>query len=776
MFKEVVKELNWGGHTLTLKTGKVARQSDGAVVASMGDTVVLCTAVSAPQAKEDASFFPLTVHYREMAFAAGKFPGGYKKREGQASEREVLVSRLIDRPLRPLFDPGFLNETQVICTVLSYDPMFCSDVVALIGASAALSLSGAPLLHVVGAAKVGLIDEKYILNPSISDLEKSKLDLVVAGTDSSVMMVESEAHELNEDEMLKAIEFGHNQMQPVIQMIEELKKEAGKATRIVQSLETEDLTKAIIKDFGDQIESSYKIKEKHLRYNALSKIDLDIKNKFQEEYAAVKIGLALAEAKSQIVRSFMLSTKTRIDGRKPEEIRPITSEITFLPRAHGSSLFTRGETQALVATTLGSTQDEQMVESLEGDNRDRFLLHYIFPAYSVGETFPFRAPGRREVGHGKLAWRAINPVLPTKENFPYSIRVVSEITESNGSSSMATVCGASMALMDAGVPIKSPVAGIAMGLVKESEKYIILSDIMGDEDYIGDMDFKVAGTSKGITALQMDIKITGINLAIMKEALAQAHEGRNHIILKMEEAITEHKDLSEYAPQITTINVPKDKIREIIGSGGRVIKDLCEVSGAKIDIDDDGLVKIAAVGKDKIQIALDKIKAIIYEPQIGDVLEGVVVKILDSGAFISIPGGKDGYLHISEISQDRVKSVDDVLSQDMKVKVKIIDFDRGKVKVSIKALTQNGDYAPRNQSNEGGFPKRRSSDRDASSPRRDSRDSGDSRGFKSDNSGDKEYNTSKPRPRFGSKPNDRGGTRKPKSRNTSEVRERKFFN
>ncbi|NDB81683.1 MAG: polyribonucleotide nucleotidyltransferase [Alphaproteobacteria bacterium] len=785
MFKEIIKEINWGGQTLTLKTGKIARQADGAVVASMGDTVVLCTTVSSMEAKEDVAFFPLTVHYREMLSAAGKFPGGYKKREGQATEREILVSRLIDRPIRPLFDRAFFNDTQVICTVLSYDPKFCSEIIALIGASAALAISGAPFLDIVGAAKVGFINGEYTLNPSNEDLEKSKLDLVVAGTETSVMMVESEANQLSEDQMLGAIEFGHKQMQPVIAMIEELKKEVGKQPKNIIPRGIEDLKNTIIKDFSSDIISAYKIKEKLTRYEKLNTINKDVTQKFQEEFNGTKIFLALEEAKAEIVRSSMLSSKVRIDGRGLDEIRKIECETAILPRAHGSSLFTRGETQALVSTTLGTTQDEQIVEGLDKEIRERFLLHYIFPPYSVGEASPFRAPGRREIGHGKLAWRALNPVLPSREEFPYAMRIISEITESNGSSSMATVCGASMALMNAGVPIKAQVAGIAMGLVKEGENYIVLSDIMGDEDHLGDMDFKVAGTHAGITALQMDIKVTGINIEIMKVALAQAHAGRKHIISAMESAITSHEKMSEYAPQIVTLTVPKDKIREIIGPGGRIIKEICEISGAKLDIDDDGLVKISAVGKDKIDIALGKIKAIIYEPQVGDILNGTVVKILESGAFISVAGGKDGYLHISEISHERVRSVSESLSEGMKVKVKIIDFDRGKIKVSMKALIPNAggsesDGPRESKPYRSGNTDSRNSSRDTNGqdqkyPRRSSGGSRDG-GPRGGDRDSRPPRHNKPRTDYrkteGS--SDRSSPKRANSNN--EVRERKFFN
>ena len=686
MFKEIIKEINWGDGTLTLKTGKIARQSDGAVLVCMGDSVVLCTAVSAKVAKPDMTFFPLTVHYREMAFAAGKIPGGFHKREGRASEREVLVSRLIDRPIRPLFHPAFFNETQVICTVLSHDPRYCSDILALVGASAALALSGVPYMHVIAAAKVGFVDGEFILNPSHETLAKSKLDLVVAGTKTSVMMVESEAHELSEEQMLGAVEFGHKAMQPVIDMIEEMAKESGKTKWNLPDLGIEKLIEAIIAESSKAVEEAYLILEKRVRYGKLDMIFESLSQKYLEEYGALKLGIAFDEVKSRVVRGKMLSQKVRIDGRASDEIRQIECETGILPRAHGSGLFTRGETQGLIAVTLGTGQDEQMYESLDGEGKDRFMLNYIFPPYSVGEHTPFRAPGRREIGHGKLAWRAINPVLPTKDEFPYSFRVVSEITESNGSSSMATVCGASIALMDAGVPLKAPVAGIAMGLIKEDDNYMILSDIMADEDHLGDMDFKVAGTKEGVTALQMDIKVTGINFEIMKIALAQAKKGRDHILGKMSSAITEHNGaLSKHAPQIVKIQIDKDKIRELIGPGGKVIKEICEVSGAKIDISDDGMVQVSAIGQDKIDIAMARIKLITFEPEVGEIVEGTIVKILESGAFVNIPGGKDGYLHISEVSKERIASIEDHLSVGAKVKVKIIGFEKGKIKVSIKA-------------------------------------------------------------------------------------------
>ncbi len=721
MFKEIIKEINWGTGMLQLKTGKIARQADGAVLVCMGDTVVLCTAVSAKEAKPDMTFFPLTVHYREMAFAAGKIPGGFHKREGRASEREVLVSRLIDRPIRPLFHPGFFNETQVICTVLSHDPRYCSDILAMIGASAALAISGVPYTSVIAAAKVGFVDGEFILNPSHEILASSKLDLVVAGTNTSVMMVESEAHELSETQMLDAVEFGHSAMQPVIEMIEELAKEVGKTKWALPDLGIENLIENIIKDSGKEIEEAYHIIEKRVRYGKLDMIYEPLRQKYEEEYGALKLGIAFEEVKSRIVREAILSKKVRIDNRKAEEIRPIECEIGILPRAHGSSLFTRGETQGLIAVTLGTGQDEQMYESLDAEGKERFMLNYIFPPYSVGEHTPFKAPGRREIGHGKLAWRSINPMLPTKEEFPYSFRVVSEITESNGSSSMATVCGASMALMNAGVPLKSPVAGIAMGLIKEKDDYIVLSDIMADEDHLGDMDFKVAGTKDGITALQMDIKVAGINFEIMKIALAQAKKGREHILGKMSSAITEHSGaLSKHAPQIVKIQIDKDKIRELIGPGGKVIKEICEVSGAKIDISDDGLVQVSAIGQDKIDIALARIKLITFEPEVGEIVEGTIVKILESGAFVNIPGGKDGFLHISEVSKERIASIADHLTVGEKVKVKIIGFEKGKIKVSIKAtLGESTDTAPTEKKT----PEHGKEERNAREPKREGRNS-----------------------------------------------------
>lgn len=687
MFKEIVKEIEWGNAKITLKTGKIARQSDGAVMISMGDSVVLCTAVSNREAKPDASFFPLTVHYREMFYSAGKIPGGYIKREGKASDKETLTSRLIDRPIRPLFHEAFFNETQVICTVFSHDQNYSTDILAMIGASAALAISGVPFMDVIAAARVGYINGEYILNPSLDEMNESKLDLVVAGTESSVMMVESEASELSEDEMLSAVKFGHDKMQPIINLIKDFANEAGKPKWELPNLGIENLIQDIISEHNDNIIENYKILGKKERNSKLAEIHKIVLEKHQEQFGALKVYLAFEEVKSRIVRKDIIKNKKRIDNRTPETVRPIVCEAGFLPKTHGSSLFTRGETQALVVTTLGSNQDEQIVEGLSGETRQRFMLQYIFPPYSVGEASPMRAPGRRETGHGKLAWRALNPVLPSKAEFPYTMRVVSEITDCNGSSSMATVCGASMALMDAGVPIKSPVAGIAMGLVKEQDDYVILSDIIGDEDHLGDIDFKVAGTKDGITSLQMDVKVNGINFGIMQGALKQAKDGRLHILSKMSEAIKQHRsELSPYAPQIKQVKIDKEKIRELIGPGGKVIREICEVSGTKIDISEDGVVSIAAVGNESMQIALERIRAITYEPTVGDILAGSVVKIIEAGAFINIAGGKDGFLHISEICNERISDINSHLTVGQSVKVKVIGFDKGKVKLSIKAL------------------------------------------------------------------------------------------
>ncbi len=693
MFEEITKTIELGGKTLELTTGKIARQADGAVMVKMGGTVLLCTAVSAKEAKEGIGFFPLTVHYKEMAFAAGKIPGGFFKREGKGSEKEVLVSRLIDRPIRPLFHPAFLNETQVICTVLSHDPECNSDILAIIGASAALALSAAPYQHIVAASRVGLVDDKFILNPSFNQLKTSKLDLVVAGTDTSVMMVESEADLLSEEQMLEAIEFGHKSLQPVIELINDLVKIAGKPKLQPTELFPTSLKEQISSIVQEDIKNAFSIKLKQERLLAVKHVYDTIKRHFAEDIANnnltnSQIEFALKEVASEVLRQDVLKKNIRIDGRKPEDIRNIACEVAILPKTHGSSLFTRGETQSLVVTTLGTGQDEQIVDSLDGEYKERFMLNYIFPPYSVGEATPVRAPGRREIGHGKLAWRAINRMLPTKEQFPYSIRVVSEITACNGSSSMATICGSSMALMDAGVPIKTPIAGIAMGLIKEGDKFVILSDIIGDEDNLGDMDFKVAGGTEGITALQMDIKISGVTFEIMKHALVQAKIGRVHILQEMDKAINKtNNNISQYAPCIHSFKIDKDKIRDVIGPGGKVIREICDTTSAKIDISDDGNVTVSAVGKEKLDMAIAKIKLIAIEPEIGGIFNGTVVKILDSGAFINYLGNRDGFIHISEISKERIESVSSVLKHGDIVKVKLIGFDnKGKAKLTIKNI------------------------------------------------------------------------------------------
>lgn len=693
MFEEITKTIEWGGYNLELSTGKVARQADGAVMVKMGGSVLLCTAVSAKDVKEGIGFFPLTVHYKEMAFAAGKIPGGFFKREGKGSEKEVLVSRLIDRPIRPLFHPAFLNETQVICTVFSYDPAHNTDILAIIGASAALALSGAPYEDIVAASRVGLINDKFVLNPSFEQLKNSRLDLVVAGTDSSVMMVESEADLLSEELVLEAIEFGHKAFQPVIKLINELVHVAGKPKLQLNDLYPNSLKEKIKELVQDDIKQAFSIKLKQERALAVKHIADKVVKHFADDIENntlinAQLTFALKAVESDVLRQDVLKRNFRIDGRKPDDVRQISCEVAVLPKTHGSSLFSRGETQSLVVATLGTGQDEQMVDSLDGEYKERFMLNYIFPPYCVGEATPVRAPGRREIGHSKLAWRAINPVLPTKEQFPYSIRVVSEITSCNGSSSMATVCGGSMALMDAGVPIKTPIAGIAMGLIKEGDEFVILSDIMGDEDNLGDMDFKVAGSNEGITSLQMDIKTSGVTFAIMKNALVQARVGRIHILDQMHKAISQaNNKVSQYAPCIISFKIDKDKIRDVIGPGGKVIREICETTGAKIDIADDGNVSVSAVGQEKLDLAVEKIKSIVFEPEIGGIFNGTVVKILDSGAFVNYLGNRDGFVHISEISQERIESVSSVLTHGDIVKVRLIGFDnKGKAKLTIKNL------------------------------------------------------------------------------------------
>ena len=693
MFNYFRKELDWGGRKLILETGKIARQADGAVLARYGDTIVLCTAVGVHTTKPGQDFFPLTVNYQEKAFAAGKIPGGFFKREGRPSEKEVLVSRLIDRPIRPLFPQGFRNEVQIIATVLSHDLENDPDVVALIGCSAALTLSGIPFFGPIAAARVGYIDGKYVLNPTAEQMGSTKLDLVVAGTAEGVLMVESEAHELSEEVMLGAVTFGHTGFQPVIQAIIELAERAAKEPwPLVEPTEAETALGARVDALArGAITEAYQEKVKQVRYEKVGAA----KKAATETLAAEGLDLEKVRAKfkdleSDIVRNAILDTGLRIDGRDTKTVRQIVAEVGVLPRAHGSALFTRGETQALCVATLGTGQDEQIIDALEGESRSHFMLHYNFPPYSVGEAGRMGSPGRREIGHGKLAWRAIRPILPAKEQFPYTLRVVSEITESNGSSSMATVCGSSLALMDAGVPLTRPVAGIAMGLIKEDRGFAVLSDILGDEDHLGDMDFKVAGTEQGITSLQMDLKITSITPEIMQIALAQARDGRLHILGEMAKAITGARDdVAATAPRITIITVPKDKIREVIGTGGKVIREIVEQTKCKIDIDDDGTIKIAAVDTAQAQQAIDWIRGIVAEPEIGVVYHGKVVKTADFGAFVNFLGSKDGLVHISELQQGRVNKTTDVVNMGDAVKVKVIGFDeRGKVKLSMRVVDQ----------------------------------------------------------------------------------------
>jgi polyribonucleotide nucleotidyltransferase len=692
MFEIFRKEVMWGGRRLILETGKIARQADGAVMATYGETTVLCTAVASRSAKPGQDFFPLTVNYQEKTFAAGKIPGGFFKREGRPSEKETLVSRLIDRPIRPLFAPGFLNETQVVCTVLSHDLENDPDIVALVGASAALTLSGIPFFGPIAGARVGYVDGNYVLNPKVEDLAKSSLDLVVAGTGEGVLMVESEAKELPEDVMLGAVMFGHKHFQPVIQAIIELAEVAAKEPwqPPAKSEKYENIKAQLKAGWWDDIASAYAEVSKQARSNKLDAAKNRIMDVFTDPNDAAVALKLFKDLEKDIVRSAILKTGKRIDGRDTKTVRPIVSEVGILPRAHGSALFTRGETQALAVTTLGTGQDEQIIDALDGEYRSNFMLHYNFPPYSTGEAKRMGSPGRREIGHGKLAWRAVRPLLPPKESFPYTIRVVSEITESNGSSSMASVCGASLSLMDAGVPLKAPVAGIAMGLIKETDGFAVLSDILGDEDHLGDMDFKVAGTTGGVTALQMDIKITSITEEIMKIALGQAKDGRLHILGEMSKALTDAREgVSSNAPRITTITIPKDKIREVIGSGGKVIREICEVTGAKIDIEDDGTIKVAAVDGDAAKAAIDWIRGIVAEPELGIIYNGKVVKVVDFGAFVNFLGAKDGLVHISELAPQRVGKVADVVKVGDQVKVKVLGFDdRGKVKLSMKQVDQ----------------------------------------------------------------------------------------
>ncbi len=691
MFQIFRKELEWEGKKLVLETGKIARQADGAVLASIGETTVLCTVVVAKSAKPGQDFFPLTVNYQEKSFAAGKIPGGFFKREGRPSEKETLVSRLIDRPVRPLFVKGFLNEVQVICTVLSHDMENDPDIVSMIGASAALTISGAPFMGPIGAIRVGMINDNFIFNPTINEVKKSTLDLVVAGTNEGVLMVESEAKELTEEKMLEAVNLGHEKLKPVINAIINLAETcANEPLPVPEISEDDQKLHKILKPINKKISAAYKVKDKTERHEALKKLKDESIELCGEDFEENKILTIFKEIESEIVRGSILKTGKRIDGRDTKTVRPIVSEVGVLPRTHGSALFTRGETQALVVATLGTGSDEQIVDALEGESKSRFMLHYNFPPFSVGEVGRTGSPGRREIGHGKLAWRSLNPVLPEHNEFPYTIRLVSEITESNGSSSMATVCGSSLAMMDAGVVLPNPVAGIAMGLIKEGKEFAVLSDILGDEDHLGDMDFKVAGTQTGITSLQMDIKITSITKEIMEIALNQAKDGRIHILKEMSKAINAPREnLAETAPKIFRMSVALEKIRDVIGSGGKVIREICEVSGAKVDIDDDGSITISAIDSFSIEKAKKMIEDIVAEPEKGVIYKGKVVKTVDFGAFVNFLGAKDGLVHISELQNERTEKTTDVCKENDEVYVKVIGFDdRGKVKLSMKRVDQ----------------------------------------------------------------------------------------
>ncbi len=696
MFNHHKVEIEWGGRPLILETGKIARQADGAVLATYGETVVLATVVSQKEPKAGFDFFPLTVNYQEKTFAAGKIPGGYFKREGRPSEKETLVSRLIDRPIRPLFAEGYKNDTQIVVTVLQHDLENDPDILSIVATSAALTLSGVPFMGPIGGARVGYVNGEYVLNPHIDVMPESKLDLVVAGTDAAVLMVESEAQELPEDVMLGAVMFGHKGFQPVIDAIIKLAEVAAKEPRDHQVKDLSELEKTMLGLVEDELRAAYKNVDKQARYAAVDAAKAKVKATLLPEgaeettWTSEQVATVFKELQAKIVRWNILDTASRIDGRDLSTVRKIVSEVGVLPRTHGSALFTRGETQALVVATLGTGEDEQYVDSLTGMYKEKFLLHYNFPPYSVGETGRMGSPGRREIGHGKLAWRAIRPMLPSAEQFPYTLRVVSEITESNGSSSMATVCGTSLALMDAGVPLAKPVAGIAMGLIKEGERFAVLSDILGDEDHLGDMDFKVAGTRDGITSLQMDIKISGITEEIMKVALDQAKGGRQHILGEMANALSGARaELGEFAPRIEVMHIPTDKIRDVIGSGGKVIREIVEKTGAKINIEDDGTVKIASSNAKEIEAAKKWIHTIVAEPEVGEIYEGTVVKTADFGAFVNFFGPKDGLVHISQLADARVQKTTDVVKEGDKVYVKLMGFDeRGKVRLSMKVVDQ----------------------------------------------------------------------------------------
>ena len=694
MLNKQTVEIEWAGRPLRLETGRIARQADGAVLATYGETSVLATVVVAKEEKPGVDFFPLTVNYQEKTFAAGKIPGGYFKREGRPTEKETLTSRLIDRPIRPLFAPGFKNETQIIVTVLSHDLENDPDIVAMVATSAALTISGVPFLGPIGAARVGYIEGKYVLNPMIDEMSESSLDLVVAGSSDAVLMVESEAKELPEEVMLGAVINGQQHFKPVIDAIVRLAERTAKEPWELKIKEDNELLARVRELTEAELREAYAIAGKQERHNHVAavkqKVVAALVPEDDDRTKAPQVASAFKEAEKEVVRSSILESSRRIDGRDLHTVRPIVCEVGILPRTHGSALFTRGETQALAVATLGTGEDEQYVDALQGTYKETFMLHYNFPPYSVGEVGRLGSPGRREIGHGKLAWRAIHPVLPDRESFPYTIRLVSEITESNGSSSMATVCGCSLAMMDAGIPIRRPVAGIAMGLIKEAERFAVLSDILGDEDHLGDMDFKVAGTSEGVTSLQMDIKITGITEEIMKVALGQAREGRMHILAEMNKAInTARPELGEYAPRIETIHIPVDKIREVIGSGGSVIREIVAESGAKIDISDDGTVKIASANAESIRAAINRIKSIASEPEVGEIYKGKVVKVMEFGAFVNFFGAKDGLVHISQLAEHRPKQVTDVVKEGDIVWVKLLGFDdRGKVRLSMKVVDQ----------------------------------------------------------------------------------------
>ena len=698
MFNVTKKSIQWGQETLTLETGKVARQADGSVIATLGETSVMANVTYAREQKPGQDFFPLTVHYQEKTYAAGKIPGGFFKREGRPSEKETLTSRLIDRPIRPLFVDGFKNEVLVIATVLSHDLVNDPDIVAMIATSAALTISGVPFMGPIGAARVGFSNGEYVLNPEVADMDQlrnnpeQRLDLVIAGTKDAVMMVESEAYELSEAEMLGAVKFGHDAMQPVIDLIVDFAEEAAKEPFDFQAPDYSALY-AKVKAAGEsQMRAAFAIRNKQDRVNAIDAARAAVKATLSdEELADINLGAAFKKLESSILRGDIISGGARIDGRDTKTVRPIVSEVGILPRTHGSSLFTRGETQSLVVTTLGTGDDEQIIDALHGNFRSNFLLHYNFPPYSVGEVGRFGPPGRREIGHGKLAWRALQAVLPAATDFPYTIRIVSEITESNGSSSMATVCGSSLSMMDAGVPLKAPVAGVAMGLILEDDgRWAVLTDILGDEDHLGDMDFKVAGTANGITSLQMDIKVAGITPAIMEQALAQAKDGRMHILGEMARAISAGRaEFSAHAPRIETMQIPTDKIREVIGSGGKVIREIVEVSGAKVDINDDGVIKIASNDQKAIKKAHEMIWSIVAEPEEGQIYTGKVVKLVDFGAFVNFFGKRDGLVHVTQIANKRLNHPNEILKEGQEVKVKLLGFDdRGKVRLGMKMVDQ----------------------------------------------------------------------------------------